>query len=147
MTSIKNYNNFKVKCKLEIFDEITDWGFNPIDRNNADKLIISYFNLYNDATLINVYDKDLFTKIQHACRDLSTLDLKTLETFTCMNQFHPSGFRVDLIDFHVEGDKPELTIWCSDFFGKNVKGVEYSTIGELKNALQREECNMRRFCI
>ena len=77
--------------------------------------IISYFNLYNDATLINVYDKDLFTKIQHACRDLSTLDLKTLETFTCMNQFHPSGFRVDLIDFHVEGDKPELIIWCSAF--------------------------------
>ena len=40
MTSIKNYNNFKVKCKLEKFDEITDWGFNPIDRNNADKLIV-----------------------------------------------------------------------------------------------------------
>ena len=40
MTSIKNYNNFKVKCKLEKFVEITDWGFNPIDRNNADKLIV-----------------------------------------------------------------------------------------------------------
>ena len=40
MTSIKNYNNFKVKCKLEIFDEITDWGFNPIDRSNVDKLIV-----------------------------------------------------------------------------------------------------------
>jgi hypothetical protein len=24
MTSIKNYNNFKVKCKLEIFDEIPE---------------------------------------------------------------------------------------------------------------------------
>ena len=40
MTPIKNYNNFKVKCKLEKFDEITDWGFNPIDRSNVDKLIV-----------------------------------------------------------------------------------------------------------
>ena len=37
---MKNYNNFKAKCKLEIFEEITDWGFNPIDRSNADKLIV-----------------------------------------------------------------------------------------------------------
>jgi hypothetical protein len=40
MTSIKNYNNFKVKCKLEVFDEITDWKFNRIDKSNADKLIV-----------------------------------------------------------------------------------------------------------
>lgn len=38
--SANKYNNFKRRCKLEIFYEITDWGFNPINKNNADKLLV-----------------------------------------------------------------------------------------------------------
>lgn len=102
---------------------------------------------YTKETLILVGDDDLFAKIQHACKMVATLDWKSLTAFRNYPDKKEAGFTVDLVDFKVQGDKPNLIIWCSAKYERWVGKHSYSSIGDLMNALYSEELLIRQMHI
>ena len=99
---------------------------------------------YTNETFISIDDDDLFAKIQHACKMVHSLDWKSLTAFKNYPDKKEAGFTVDLVDFKVQGDKPNLIIWCSAKYGQYVGEYYYFTMRDLINALHLEENKMRQ---